>query len=59
MTPTIAGLHPRSRPPEIRGREAFPLTERMAAMADRIKKARAEPLVGITTDGTLVPAALR
>jgi hypothetical protein len=59
MSIELSELRPRPRPPMISGREPFPVPERLQWYVDRARAALAEPFVGVTTDGQVVPGLFR
>jgi hypothetical protein len=59
MSIKLSDLRPRPRPPMISGREPFPVPERLQWYVDRARAALAEPFVGVTTDGQVVPGLFR
>jgi Protein of unknown function (DUF3500) len=55
MSIKLSGLHPRARPAAISGREPFALPEGLQRYVERARAALAEPFVGITVYGQVVP----
>jgi hypothetical protein len=59
MSIKLSELRPRPRPALISGREPFPLPEGLLRYVERAKANLAEPFVGLTTHGQVVPGLFR
>jgi Protein of unknown function (DUF3500) len=59
MSINLSELRPRSRPAGISGRASFPLPEALQRYVERARASLAEPFVGLTTDGQVMPGLFR